>query len=106
MRDQSTLNLGCSEPDSRGMDNIVHSSQEPIISLLIPPCTIPGEVHSRKLREVDFPEAPGMSVNGAHHSGPRPFDHEISSLIHLAFCSILPQNSWLHSEKGKSCRSR
>src|SRR4030042_5939076 len=88
------------------MDDIIHSSQEPIISTLVPSCPIPGEVHSGKLREVEFLEARRVSVNGAHHPGPGSLDDEISSFIHLAFCPILPKNCWLHSEKGKSCRSR
>ena len=75
------------------VDHVIHPPHHPEVSVGIATGTITGEVQIGAIGGPDvlpvaFTEALGIAVNGAHHSGPRGPNREVTAFIGAAAVAL------------------
>lgn len=79
--DHTTLKLGCSNPMSLDVDDIIDPPCDLIVSILVPKCPVPTEVKAGVRTVVGVQELLVVSVDGPSHSWPRLSDTEITTNV-------------------------
>ena len=107
MCNQSTFHLCGSHTVARYIDDIVHTTSNPIITIFIPTATIPSKVIALVLIEIGLLKSIMVSIQRAHLPGPR-FLHGKNAIYSIAlnmFARLCIKQDRLNSKKRKSCRS-
>ncbi|MBA7543549.1 hypothetical protein ES705_35880 [subsurface metagenome] len=94
---QGTLYLSGTETVAGNIDNIVYSSQKPVVAILIYPGTITSVVYPGKLEEVGVFKPFWLAIDPPHQAGPGPLNRQIAALIDLGYRAILSENYRLHT---------
>ena len=79
VRDQSAFHLHGAQAMSADVEDIIDTSHDPEISILIFSRAIPREIHTRNLRPVVLHVPVRIAVDRAQHAGPRALDDEETS---------------------------
>src|SRR5712672_2348579 len=106
MGDQRALDLGGAEAMARDVDDVVHSSRQPIETVLVPPGAVAGEVEPRKGREISLHETLVIAKNRTHHSRPRAGDTQISFAGTVDHIVVVVDDYRFNAEEGPRRRSR
>src|SRR5258707_11408916 len=78
MGDQRALDLGGAEAMAGDIDDVVHSSRQPVKTVLVSSRSVTGEIEPRKGREISLHETLVIAKNRTHHPRPRAGDTQIS----------------------------
>src|SRR5438270_2879096 len=77
--DERAFDLGGADTMTRDVDHVVDAAGDPIITVLVAPAAVAGEVKARIRLEIGFEEAAVVIPHGAHLARPRGGNAEVTA---------------------------
>src|ERR1700689_76097 len=99
MGNQGTFNFRGAQPVTGDIDDIVHTTCDPIVAILIATRAVTRKVRSRKGLEVGVGKALVIPIHRAHLSGPAVEQHHIALASPLEDAPLIVDYGWLHAKK-------
>ena len=98
---ESAFHLGRSESMTRYIQNVVESSHNPEVPILVGPSPVSSGVDPLKVVPVGFTVAAPVAVNSPEHGRPRLTNDQSSTLIRTALIALVIKNCSVYAEEGK-----
>ena len=95
VKDQSGLHLSSTDAVTGYLDDVVSTSDDPYVAVIIDSCGITGEIDTRVLRPVRLEVSIRILIQGAHHGRPRVFEDEEALFARRELMALLVDNSSL-----------
>lgn len=90
---------------STDVDNVIYSTGDPVVAVLIANASVAAEVATWELRKIGIEEPLLVPINAAHLTWPRSLHAKISFTFAFQLIVIIVYNNRLNSEKWFSCTS-
>src|SRR5690606_9055487 len=91
---------------ARDIEHVVDASGDPVVTVLVAPCAVAGEVHAWEGREVGLDEPIVRTVDSAHLTRPAIRYHEFPLACSLEHLALVVDDCGLDAEERQGCRAR
>src|SRR5437660_197023 len=81
MRNERTLDLGCSQAMSGNIDHVVDTTHDPEVAVLVLARAVTGKVHALNLRPVLLLITRVVAIDGPQHGRPGLGDDEVAARV-------------------------
>src|SRR3712207_47839 len=86
---QGALYLGGGDPVPRDVHHVVDAARDPVVTVLVAPRPVAGEVDVTILLPVGLPVALGVLVEGAQHAGPGSLHDQVALTLAFYLVALL-----------------